>query len=179
MNPKLQMMYNRGLVTTTNCKKYLPLGANPNSFDTIFGRSVLHKCTSNTDTDIENVKLLFEYGANPNIKDVNGNTPLFDVINIEIIDLLIRHGLNPFMTNYEGFSALHLSLFYNRAIYIREHLVKLGCVMWFDHYTIEKSSRWKSNDRTVNNLMALLSVYWKVLPVDMFRLVGYRLVFKN
>ncbi|VDI08147.1 Hypothetical predicted protein [Mytilus galloprovincialis] len=64
--------------------------------------------------EIEIVNILFRHGADPNIPDKDGKTPLFmalyDDVDIKIFELLIDHGADVNFCNVSGENAL-LSLF--------------------------------------------------------------------
>ncbi len=70
---------------------------NPN-FQDDKGISYLHRaCQTHY---VEAIKILLELGANPNINDMQGNSPILEVIssvnenNNEILELMLRHGLD-------------------------------------------------------------------------------------
>ena len=70
---------------------------NPNFCDTE-GYGYLYLACYNYNTQI--IKLLLELGANPNIRDCNGKTPIIVLnispveINVEILELMLQHGLD-------------------------------------------------------------------------------------
>ena len=79
-------------------------GANINHQDRI-GYSSLHFIGQNKLADL--AKYFLEKGADPNIQDIYGNTPLWTAIfnerqNSEVVKLLLRHGSNPDITNKYG-----------------------------------------------------------------------------
>ena len=45
--------------------------------------------------NIKQTKLLLESGANPNIQNINGDTPLHLIMNVEQIKLLLEKGASP------------------------------------------------------------------------------------
>ncbi|MBS0308617.1 MAG: ankyrin repeat domain-containing protein [Proteobacteria bacterium] len=60
------------------------------------------------------VKYLLEHGADPNIPDMNGITPLMQIVagdaekkGIDIMNLLLQHGAKPGLTDNEGRSAIN------------------------------------------------------------------------
>jgi ankyrin repeat protein len=64
---------------------------------------------------IDTVKLLLSHGANPNISDIYGYSPLMKAIennNIEIAEILLSHGADPNITSKYGWSALLLATSY-------------------------------------------------------------------
>ena len=54
------------------------------------GRTLLHYTGSRGQIDM--IELLLEKGADPNIKDKNGNTPLHWCGHVDIVELLISYG---------------------------------------------------------------------------------------
>lgn len=70
---------------------------NPN-FQDDKGISYLHRaCQAH---NVEAIKILLELGANPNINDMQGNSPILEAIgsvnenNNEILEIMLRYGLN-------------------------------------------------------------------------------------
>ena len=57
--------------------------------------------------DVEALQILLDYGANPNIPDIHGNTPLHHVRNIGCCNVLLQHGVDVSVTNSYGHTALH------------------------------------------------------------------------
>jgi len=57
-------------------------------------------------------------GANPNITDLEGDTPLHVALNgqngfvLDVITSLLSFGANPFLTNSEGCSSIHYAATY-------------------------------------------------------------------
>lgn len=76
-----------------------------------------HLCDKN---DIKNVELLFRYGARPNVRDPNHNTPLHYAKSKELTELLLNNGANPFIKNIFGFVP-------NRNKYIIKNFLKFKC----------------------------------------------------
>ena len=61
-----------------------------------FGLTILYRAVVNKNYNL--CEYLLEYNADPNIKNVNGETPLHQAIDIEnnkIINLLLEKGANP------------------------------------------------------------------------------------
>ena len=78
---------------------------------------------------METVKLLVEHGANPNIKDDSGKTPLFGAINnphgLAIVEFLIQHRADPFQEDDYGNSLLHVAAYWRKPELVR-FLLRLG-----------------------------------------------------
>ena len=79
------------------------------------GVSPLLQCAILADEDdanIEGVKLLLDYGANKEIADLNGWTPLFFAAfhgNVDMLDILISAGANVSATSIDGQTPLHVA----------------------------------------------------------------------
>lgn len=75
------------------------------------GGTALHYAAKSS---IEMTKLLLKYGANPNIKDHSGNTPLHiaamnsDKISTKTITLLLKNKADPYILDSNGFTPMHL-----------------------------------------------------------------------
>jgi len=74
----------------------------------------LHSAVAHGDPEIafEAARRLLKAGANPNILQQGGMTPLHEAVynaNFELVDLLLDHGANPHLSNDEGDSPLQLS----------------------------------------------------------------------
>ena len=94
----------------TNLDWVLPLlksGINPNTQDNI-DTNALAIVINKTDydlADLEVVKTLLAYNANPNLRDSLGETVLFNAYRKHdqtLVDLLIAKGANPNIKNYYG-----------------------------------------------------------------------------
>jgi ankyrin repeat protein len=65
---------------------------------------------------VRNGAYLLEMGADPEIRDINGDTPLFEVVRYdckEFLELLIRHGVRYGNVNKLGFTVLHVAALYS------------------------------------------------------------------
>ena len=76
------------------------------------GFTALHYCAQNQYVDI--AKLLIDAGANVDVKDVYGNTPLFKAVffskgKMEMIKLLLEAGANPDVKNNSDVSPKELA----------------------------------------------------------------------
>lgn len=58
----------------------------------------LHFCTNRLD----NVRLLLEHGANPNVEDFRGATPLFHAKSYDVVMLLLEYGADPLYETFAG-----------------------------------------------------------------------------
>lgn len=86
-------------------------GFSPDTREPTFKRSALHIACSRGFTD--SVRVLLENGANPNIRDLNENTPLHLAScteNIAIIDLLLKYGTNVTLKDSNGLIALEIAI---------------------------------------------------------------------
>jgi len=91
---------------------------------------------ANLDGIIKTIADLLENGADPNIKDIEGRTPLLFAIamphpSIEketksdhLADMLLNKGANPNITSYNGTSPLLLATIYNNPYIVKRLLVK-------------------------------------------------------
>jgi ankyrin repeat protein len=98
-------------------KNLIELGANLEYIDDVFGETVLHiACRFETKTDL--VKMLLDYGMDPNIEDEAGFTPIFSVAEnnkgIDIAKTLIDNGANvkTIKSKFNGATPLHLAAEY-------------------------------------------------------------------
>ena len=77
------------------------------------GWTALHFAAQNFNEEI--IKLLLDNGANPNLKDTYGNTPIIRALfnsrgkDTNIFDLFLENGGDPNMKNNSGVSALELA----------------------------------------------------------------------
>lgn len=76
---------------------YLERGCDPNA-----GQNENKSTPLFTHRNIDNLRLLISYGANPNIKDGWGQTPLFTCEKLENVQLLLDHGADPDIVDDEG-----------------------------------------------------------------------------
>jgi ankyrin repeat protein len=81
----------------------LEKGANPNNTDLEDNSSPLHKSVQN----IELTKLLIEAGADVNIKNDHGETPLHYVMDLSVAQTLISSGADVNAKNIFGLTPLH------------------------------------------------------------------------
>jgi ankyrin repeat protein len=95
-------------ILNENLIKWLDLGANINYRD-IYGNTILHKVIR--DNLLSTVKFLLERGADPNIGNRYGHTPLMFILvalfirkddSIDITKELIYYGANLNIENYRG-----------------------------------------------------------------------------
>jgi ankyrin repeat protein len=76
------------------------------------GATYLETLVSDADSDSEmeeKIELLIQRGANVNIPDNDGATPLLKCASVEIVNLLIEHGANVNAADKRGMTALHLA----------------------------------------------------------------------
>ncbi|XP_053684663.1 ankyrin repeat domain-containing protein 54-like [Sabethes cyaneus] len=106
------MFLNATMVNNTeHMQNMINKGFNPNNREFTFNRSALHIACSRGFTDA--VRLLLENGANPNIRDLNRNTPLHLAActeNIAIIDLLLKYGTDVTARDSNGLIALEIAI---------------------------------------------------------------------
>ena len=97
----------------TKIRKYLKQGYNPNLLDNVTRSSSLHLATVNG--DLETIKVLLENGANRNLQDGDGKTPIVKAIecnNHDVIQFIIFSGINPNIQDYQfANSPLHWSIY--------------------------------------------------------------------
>ena len=109
--PKIgSAMSNATLCSTPKCLELLiDLGGNPNLYRETTKRNIIFKVIS--PNKIEFVKLLVDRGADINVKDGVGNTPLMTAITLEQFDIalyLIEKGANKELKNNFGNDALKI-----------------------------------------------------------------------
>lgn len=63
-----------------------------------------YRCDRNDERMVETAQTLLELGANPNKRDVDGETAIFSVEHIPLLDLLYAHGAIADVINKEGHS---------------------------------------------------------------------------
>ncbi len=85
--------------------------ASPNVRNPNDGRTALHVAIDNGNREV--VELLFEYGANPNLKDHFGHTPLFNAVwnGLDMTKLLLEHGAKTDVQDDIGATPLHNAVF--------------------------------------------------------------------
>ena len=77
------------------------------------GYSPLHWVIKHDQRNIASIRDLLKNGANPNVTNNNGETPLHTAIfngNVMIVTELLQQGANPNDTNQEGSTSLHLAV---------------------------------------------------------------------
>jgi serine/threonine protein kinase len=115
-------------------------GTDPNALDYYDHRTPLHKAVSySSNKDI--IRMLLEKGANPNLADLDGNTPLHclamgflesgkcrydqDKSSADLFDLFILYKADPSLANKHGNTVLHIVAKQDIAS-IYNHLIQLG-----------------------------------------------------
>ena len=89
------------------------------------GATYLHTAVNNE--EIEDIaRLLIERGANVNVPDKDGATPLFRVASVKIARLLIERGANVNAADREGLTPLHLAVTEGLGIELARLLVLRG-----------------------------------------------------
>ncbi len=98
----------KGLIDTSQI--LLEAGANINATNkykqTALHASVFHAHNQNT-------RLLIEAGADVNIQDINGETPVFNETNEDLVTLFLNHHADITIKNKAGVTLLHKSVLYN------------------------------------------------------------------
>jgi len=98
----------------------LNTGINPNSNVGSSGKinyTALYKITNQAlqtqdEIDYDIIRLFLEKGANPNLSDKNGKTPLMNASykgNLTIVKMLLEFGADPTLKDYKGQSALDMA----------------------------------------------------------------------
>lgn len=109
---QISQFLNAAMVNNTELlQQMIDRGFNPDLREPTFNRSALHIACSRGFTDT--VRLLLENGANPNIRDLNQNTPLHLAACTEhmaIIDLLLKYGTNVTLKDASGLIALEIAI---------------------------------------------------------------------
>jgi len=96
-NNKLTINNIKNIIKKTNINKLI------NDYE-----SILHKAVQSN--NINSVRLLLKTGAKPNIKDINGVTPLHLAAcrgSLNIVKLLLKYGANPNLKDNEGETPMH------------------------------------------------------------------------
>lgn len=89
--------------------------------------TALHAAVYNTwDDNIEIISILLKYGADINIKDKNGTTPLCLATNAIVTKLLIKYGANISVINDCGWTPLHFAASKHYASDVVECLLQNG-----------------------------------------------------
>lgn len=89
--------------------------------------SLLHLSVFSNDYEI--CKLFLKYGANPNIKDKSGQTPIFRIIfstTNKILGLLIEYGALINMSDCNGNTPLHIAVL-SKNYFVIKTLLEYGC----------------------------------------------------
>jgi len=89
------------------------------------GATYLHTAVNNEEIE-EIARLLIERGANVNVPDKDGVTPLFRVASIKIARLLIERGANVNAADREGLTPLHMAVLEGLGIDLAKLLVMRG-----------------------------------------------------
>ncbi len=91
-------------------KQALEHGGNPNLVAGQLGQTPLFKAVgSSGDSDIAVLRILFEHGANPNVKESKGNTPAMIAAGVgrfDIVYVLLDSGADYSLKNDRGYSLL-------------------------------------------------------------------------
>ena len=105
-----------------NIEKAILNGANVNS-EVSFGTTALEYALINCNADI--VSLLIRYGADVNLINEHGATPIFLACDEATLELLVDAGANVNFRTYDGYTPLHSALF-RRNDYVALKLIERG-----------------------------------------------------
>lgn len=83
-------------------------GSDINARETESGYSLLHFAVIQGDLKV--VKALLDAGANPNVQDNKGRTPLFSSNNVDIIKMLLESEADPDSPSPNGYTRLHIAI---------------------------------------------------------------------
>ncbi|CAI9731786.1 repeat domain-containing 46-like [Octopus vulgaris] len=104
-------------------KELLDLKTYDTNEQTNSGKTALHLAAIRGYSEI--IELLLNHGANPNIKDRNGNTPLHWCGHIESTDLLVSHGASLSIRNKMHKTPIQLAERRGVPIEVLNHMIKL------------------------------------------------------
>jgi ankyrin repeat protein len=120
-NPNLLSINSNNALMLASCfgnikiiEMLLNTGVDINEINKYNSTALANACFSR-ENYIDTVKLLLSRGANPNIIDIYGYSPLMKAIEnnkIEIAEILLSHGADPNITSKYGWSALLLATSY-------------------------------------------------------------------
>lgn len=92
------------------------------------GNTLLYLAVKNRNYTM--VTLLLNHNANPNIQNVVGKTPIWDVIadneHYKMVELLLKHQASTLIRNIHGQTLLH-EILYNNQYYALPILIEKGC----------------------------------------------------
>lgn len=104
-------------------RKLLQFGSNPNTEIGIINRTTILSYLTQHSSEISKIKLLVEYGANPDLRDVNGNTSLHSAVighNFEALKIFLENNANCFIKNNKNETVFDLA-----AAYKNERIIKI------------------------------------------------------